>query len=204
MEATGQQSAALEPDPRPGVGAEAGPEAGSPEEFAQRDRETLAGLPLVFRVLDSTLRTVMVLVLVVLIVSVGVNVFGRFVLDRSLAVSDELARLLFVWVIFLGAALAHLHREHIMVDTLVQRLSGTALRVVTVVQELLVLVLMGALLVGAREVMSTSPGNTPLLDVPYNLFTVAVPVAAIVIALITAYRIALALRPAPARAGQEG
>ncbi len=178
-------------------------EAGSPEEFARQDRERLAALPLFFRILDTTLKTVMVTLLVVLIISVGVNVFGRFVLDKSLAVSDELARLLFVWVIFLGAGLAHLHREHIVVDTLVERLPEAGRRVLVVVQELLVLVLMGALLLGARDVMSTSPGNSPLLNVPYNVYTAAVPVAAVVITLITLYRIAAALRPAARHHGQE-
>ena len=186
---------------------EAGPEqspplgeAGSPEEFAAQDRERLRALPAFFRFLDTTLKTLMVVLLVVLIVAVGANVFGRFVLDKSLAVSDELARLLFVWVIFLGAGLAHLHREHIVVDALLEKLRPAAQRVLVVIQELLVLVLMGALLLGARQVMSTSPGNTPLLGVPYNLYTFAVPVSAVMIALITFYRIAVAVRPAgPAR-----
>ena len=198
MNATTQANHRAGPEESPALG-----EAGSPEEFAQQDRVRLAALPLFFRVLDATLKTVMVALLVALIFSVGVNVFGRFVLDKSLAVSDELARLLFVWVIFLGAGLAHLHREHIVVDTLVERLPEAGRRVLVVVQELLVLVLMGALLLGARDVMSTSPGNTPLLDVPYNLFTAAVPVAAVLIGLVTCYRIAVALRPAARHHGQE-
>ncbi len=186
------------PEESPSLG-----DPGSPEEFAAQDRQRLAALPRFFRVLDFSLKTVMVTLLVVLIVAVGVNVFGRFVLDKSLAVSDELARLLFVWVIFLGAGLAHLHREHIVVDTLIERLPERGRRALTVVQELLVLALMGALLLGARDVMSTSPGNTPLLNVPYNLYTAAVPVAAVMIGLITVYRIAVAVRPAAAHSAQE-
>ena len=101
-------------------------EAGSPEEFAVQDRQRLQSLPALFRFLDTSLKSLMVVLLVVLIVAVGANVFGRFVLDKSLAVSDELARLLFVWVIFLGAGLAHLHREHIVVNTLLEKLPPRA------------------------------------------------------------------------------
>jgi TRAP-type transport system small permease protein len=174
---------------------EAGLDAGSPQEFAQHDREVLRALPGYFRVLDTTLKSVMVAMLVVLIVSVGANVFGRFVLNQSLAISDELARFLFIWVIFLGAALAHLHREHIAVDLVVQRLPPSMHRAVTVVQELLILALMVALLISGREVMATDPGASPLLGVPYNWINVAVPVAAVVMALITVQRIAAAVRP---------
>lgn len=171
-------------------------DVGTTEDFVRRDRETLRALPVFFRVLDTALKTVMVAMLAVLIVSVGANVFGRFVLDNSLALSDELARFLFIWVIFLGAALAHLHREHISVDLLVLRLPAPLQRVATVVQELLILGLMVALLLSARQVLGTAPGKFPLLGLPYNWMNVAVPVCAVVMATITVYRIGSALRPA--------
>lgn len=170
-------------------------EVGSIEEFTHRDKETLRALPRLFRVLDTGLKSVMVVMLVVLIVSVGANVFGRFVLDNSLAISDELARWLFVWVIFIGAALAHLHREHIAVDMLVVKLSEPMQRVAALVQELLILVLMVALLVSGRQVLSTDPGSFPLLGFHYNTMNVAVPLCALVIAMITVYRVGMIFRP---------
>lgn len=171
-------------------------EVGSIEEFTQRDRETTRALPTLFRVLDTSLKSVMVVMLGVLIVSVGANVFGRFVLDNSLAISDELARWLFVWVIFLGAALAHLHREHIAVDMLVLKLSDRMQRVAALTQELLILALMVALLLGGRQVLATEPGAFPLLGLPYNSMNVAVPICALVIGMVTLYRIGAIIRPA--------
>jgi TRAP-type C4-dicarboxylate transport system permease small subunit len=179
------------------------PDVGVIEEFVQRDKETLAALPVFFRVLDLTFKTVMVAMLAVLVVSVGTNVFGRFILDNSLAVSDQLARFLFVWVIFLGAALAHLHREHIEVDFLVQRVPPAARRALVVVQELLILVLVVALLLGAREVLATSPGDMPLLGVPYNWMNFSVPVSAVVIGLVSLYRLAVVLLPTRPDSSQE-
>jgi TRAP-type C4-dicarboxylate transport system permease small subunit len=178
-------------------------EVGSIEEFTQRDKETTRALPTLFRVLDTSLKSVMVVLLVVLIVSVGANVFGRFVLDNSLAISDELARWLFVWVIFLGAALAHLHREHIAVDMLVLKLSEPMQRVAALTQELLILALMVALLLGGRQVLATEPGAFPLLGLPYNSMNVAVPICALVIGLVTLYRIGAIVRPAGNNNAQE-
>jgi TRAP-type C4-dicarboxylate transport system permease small subunit len=186
------------PEPPEHVGTSL--DVGTTEDFVRRDRETLSALPVFFRVLDSTLKTVMVAMLAVLVVSVGANVFGRFVLDQSLAFSDELARFLFIWVIFLGAALAHLHREHISVDLFVLRLPARLQSVVTVVQELLILGLMVALLLSARQVLGTAPGKFPLLGLPYNWMNVAVPVCAVIMGTVTVYRIASALRPAQGNA----
>ena len=178
-------------------------EAGSIEEFVHHDRETIRALPKLFRVLDTGLKSIMVLFLVILIVSVGANVFGRFVLDNSLAISDELARWLFVWVIFIGAALAHLHREHIAVDMIVNRFPIPVQRIALVVGELLILALMVALLLSGRQVLATDPGAFPLLRLPYNSMNVAVPLCALVIGMVTIYRIAAIVRPARRDDAQE-
>lgn len=168
----------------------------STNEGIEAERAARRALPRFFRLVDDVLKTVMVVMLSVLIVAVGANVFGRFVLNRSLATSDELSRFLFIWVIFLGAALAHLHREHIAVDLLTSRLPAAAQRVMTVVQELLSAALLVALLTSAYYVLRLSPGVSPLLRVPLNWVNASVPFGAAVMLVITCYRIAGAVRPA--------
>ena len=171
------------------------------DRIAEEERERHAGLPLVFRLIDTVVKSVMVVLLVVLIVAVGVNVFGRFVLNQSLPASAELARFLFIWVIFLGAALAHLHREHIAVTLFVERMPRAVQRWVVVLQELVILVVVVALLLSAREVMAVAPGSSPLLDIPLQLINFSVPFAAALMGLITVYRIAVAVRPSGAKEG---
>jgi len=53
------------------------------------------------------------------IVVTFVQVVFRYGLDSSLAWSEELARYLFVWVIFIGASVATRRRKHIFVEILV-------------------------------------------------------------------------------------
>lgn len=164
------------------------------DELAETERQARKSMPVLFRLIDDVLRFVMVATLVVLIGTVTVNVVGRFVFSNSLATSDELSRFLFIWVIFLGAALAHLHGEHIAVDLIVNRLPRAFVRPVIVLQELLIGVVLVALLLSAQRVMSLSLGDSPLLGVPLNWVNASVPVCAVVMLLVTVYRLAGAFR----------
>jgi len=184
-----------EPGSVPGMGQAAGLEALPADDAAEAERAARAGMPRLFRLLDDVLRAVMVVLLGVLVVAVTANVFGRFLLNRSLASSDELSRFLFVWVIFLGAALAHLHREHIAVDLFVKRLPPSLARPVAVLQELLIGIVLVALLISARQVFLVDSGVSPLLRVPLSWIDASVPLCALVMLLITVHRIGLALRP---------
>lgn len=60
--------------------------------------------------------------LVVCLALMGILVFGnvvmRYVFNSGIVVSEELSRLLFVWLIFLGAILASAQRSHIGFDSL--------------------------------------------------------------------------------------
>jgi TRAP-type C4-dicarboxylate transport system permease small subunit len=66
------------------------------------------------------------LFIVACLAAMGLLVFGNVVLrygfDSGIAVSEELSRLLFVWLIFLGAILASRQHAHIGFDTLVKSL----------------------------------------------------------------------------------
>src|SRR5512147_498706 len=60
--------------------------------------------------------------MVALAVIVFVQVFNRFVLQTPLAWSEDLAMLLFQWVVFLGAALGVSRMRHFGIELLVRQL----------------------------------------------------------------------------------
>src|SRR4029453_15815750 len=64
---------------------------------------------------------------VVLVARVAVGVFSRYVLQNTFRWYDEIARLCFVWMIFLGAVVAVERRAHFPLHLLVDRL-GPRLR----------------------------------------------------------------------------
>jgi TRAP-type C4-dicarboxylate transport system permease small subunit len=79
------------------------------------------------------------LVLGLLIVFLVISVFSRYAMDLGLPWSDELARLLFVWIVLVGFAVAVRHRANVGVDWLVAKLSPGIRRMVVVAQDVIVL-----------------------------------------------------------------
>jgi len=52
------------------------------------------------------------------------NVVGRYVFTKSIFFSEEMARFLFVWVVFLGAAIIIKDKGHVAVNFFIERLKG--------------------------------------------------------------------------------
>lgn len=151
---------------------------------------TRRDLPLPFRVGDQVFNAVLVVLVVLLLATVGYNVFGRYVLSSSLAWADEGARYLFIWVIFIGAALAHWRDEHIAVEFFTVKLPLAARLGVNLLKELIILFVLGVMLWGSVRVLRTTIGASPLLGVPYNVINASVPAAAVLMVPMSLYRIA--------------
>lgn len=114
------------------------------------------------------LGTLSVVVFVTLVVDVLWGVFTRYALGQQAAWSEELARLLLVWLSMLGTALAYAHRSHLGVDVLLLSLAAPARQLATLSIGLFVLVFAGGVMVyggttlflerlDAGQVMSTLP-----------------------------------------------
>lgn len=82
---------------------------------------------------------------------VFVNVVLRYGFSSGIAASEELSRLLFVWMVFIGAAAAYPAGQHMAFTSLVARLRArpTAFMVATVAIRLLVLLACGLIAWGA-------------------------------------------------------
>jgi TRAP-type transport system small permease protein len=142
--------------------------------------ETRRG-PVVFRRLTFIMEQLIAALLVALIVSVSANVVGRSLLNHSLPWADELARMLFIWLIFVGAAAAFLRFEHIAVDILVRRLKPRAAYGLYLLQQLIIAGLMGVMVWGALRVIIKASGRTAILGVPWGLINASVLFCALVI-----------------------
>lgn len=147
-------------------------------------------LPLPFRVGDRVCSAVLAVLLAVMLAVVGWNVFGRFVLGQSLAWSDEAARYLFIWMIFLGAAVAHFRREHISVEFFVAKAPWAVRLAAAALRELTILFVLGVMLWGAVQVLSSTFGTSALLGIPFNVVNAAVPVGAVLMVSMSLYRLA--------------
>lgn len=103
------------------------------------------------------------------ILVITAQVVWRYAFGNPLVWTEEAARYLFVWMIFLGAALAVRDGTHIRVPLLVDRLPAKARRVVHVVQLVLMILLMVFLAgLGVEWVRTNTGSRTPALGLPLS------------------------------------
>jgi TRAP-type transport system small permease protein len=86
--------------------------------------------------------------MVVLVADVFLGVWSRYVLQATFQWYDEVARLCFVWMVFLGAASAVRSGAHFRLHLLVDRLGPRLRRATDLVVGLLVVVFGGVLVTG--------------------------------------------------------
>lgn len=122
----------------------------------------------------------------------------------SLVWYDEVAAILLAWLTYYGAALAALHRAHIGMPTLVERLRGRTRLAVVLLGEACVLLFFGVLAWAGARVLSVLGGTTmvSLPSVPMSVVQSALPVGAVLfmVAQVLSFPDALA---GPARDGDD-
>lgn len=72
--------------------------------------------------LTKAMNSVIVVSLALMVVMVFSNVVLRYVFNSGITATEELSRLLFLWLIFVGSIVAMRERAHLGVDTLIARL----------------------------------------------------------------------------------
>jgi TRAP-type C4-dicarboxylate transport system permease small subunit len=138
----------------------------------------------VVQALDRVLRGLLALLLGVLTVSVFLQVLVRFVLKYPLPWTEEVARLSFVYSIFVGATLAVRENDHISVDVVLAVLPHAAARGVRLAGRALVAVFLGAMIwQGIAFVAATGVQMTPVLQVPFRHLYLIIPASGAVMLL---------------------
>jgi TRAP-type transport system small permease protein len=79
------------------------------------------------------------LLLGVLVVFMTISVFSRYVLNVGMPWSDEVGRLLFIWIVYIGFAIGVRHRGHIAIDWAVVRFGPRLRQGIVALQDILIL-----------------------------------------------------------------
>lgn len=112
-----------------------------------------------------------------LVVTGVLQVYFRYFTSSSLDWSEELARYLFVWIVFLTSAVAIHRRAHIVVDVLLIRLPRRVQKGVAIVTAGLTLVFLGFMTVyGASLVRIAWAQTTPGLGISRGCLFLSVPI----------------------------
>ena len=135
------------------------------------------------------------LLLGVMLGSVGVGVFWRFVLKQPLSWTEEVILVCMVWMCFLGASIATKHNEHIFIDFVValvpRRLARSMgiLSMTLVTAVLVILIWQGALLVERTQEVTTIA-----LGIPTMYMYAAIPISGCLMLIHNLRNLASALR----------
>lgn len=140
--------------------------------------------------LERTAEMLMAACLGVMAVAVFVNVVLRYGFGSGVAASEELSRLLFVWMVFIGAAAAYPRGEHMAFTTLAGMLAKRPLAfgLLTALIRLLVIAACGMLAWGAWQQVVVGMDShsvvlgysSALLPLPALLCSAAIAVMALV------------------------
>ncbi len=108
-----------------------------------------------------------------------VQVIFRYGLDSSLSWSEELARYLFIWVIFLGTSCATRRHHHMAVEALASIMPGVALRPLAAVVTIVSMVFFGVVLYTSILLTENAiPQLSTALEISVAYVYVAAPIGA--------------------------
>ena len=103
--------------------------------------------------LEKVFRYTVMILLALMVVIVFANVVSRYYLHVSLAWSEEIARFMLVWLVFLGSFLAYIQDEHLGLDILVKRFPPLLRKSVAVGANMLVIFALYAVMEGGYLMM---------------------------------------------------
>jgi TRAP-type C4-dicarboxylate transport system permease small subunit len=105
-----------------------------------------------FTVLDHVLYALLFIALAAMAAIVAANVFGRFIVGKSISWGEEVAKALLTYLTFLGAAYAMRDNSHYTFDFVVRKMPQRVLRYFLAFRWLAVIIMSGLLMYWSAEV----------------------------------------------------
>ncbi|MBZ9537602.1 TRAP transporter small permease [Modicisalibacter tunisiensis] len=129
--------------------------------------------------LKTTLEVAVGLLVLGVVFCVAANVFGRFVLNYSYAWAEELSRVLFIWLVLLGAGLGSIDREHVAVTYFQDKAPAPLRKLFALLCIAVIYIVCVCILFGFRDQLSGFTSATPMLQIPRSVLYSAMPVMAV-------------------------
>ncbi|MCK6208781.1 TRAP transporter small permease [Bacillus infantis] len=141
------------------------------------------------KVLNSILNGIIVTILAGMVGLVFLNVVMRYVFDSGITWSEEMARYMFVWIVFLGAVVAAKEKGHLGVDILTSNVPRTVQKVLSLIANTLVIFVLVLFIDGLWKMMNLNQMvSGPATGIPVAFFYLAGLVASVLMIIISAYQ----------------
>ena len=135
---------------------------------------------------DKCLRSIITFTLGAMLALIFFQVVSRYVFHNSLAFSEELARYLFVWTVFLGIPVVQRMGGHMTVGVITERIKGNPLKIFRIVASVLTIIFMVIIFKnGWLMVQRTSFQISPAMQIPMSYIYYALPIGSIAMILNT-------------------
>lgn len=130
----------------------------------------------VILIVDKVVLGLIVAFSTVMVASTFLQVVFRYFLDHPLSWSEELSRFCFIWIVYLGTALAAKSGSHIGVDYLYKRLKTAVQLPIFVFTNLLILCFVGVVFFESIPVIGIDMSqHSPAIGIPMGLVYLAIP-----------------------------
>lgn len=113
-----------------------------------------------FKLIDRSVETALVILLLAMVAIGGLQIFNRFVLNLSLSWSEELQRYAHIWLVFLAIPVAYRRCVHIGMNMLVDRLAPRVQSALRLACEVLWLAFGGCVAWYAWVIMAVAQNQT--------------------------------------------
>lgn len=145
----------------------------------------------VFNGLNTTLKALSALFFTLLVLATTWQVFSRLVLNSPVTWSEELAKMLFVWLSFLGSALVYGERGHMAVEFLARQFDDRKERFFAIWTHVVSLIFAVFVLVwgGANAAINAWSQNLTALPINIGSVYLVMPIAGVAIVLYAIYHI---------------
>lgn len=138
--------------------------------------ETKAPGGIFFRGLEWLLKALVIFGNGLMLLLVFGQVITRYVFNYTPSFGEELARYLFVWVVFLSLPLVAKYGGHMAIETLTSRVHGATLKFLNIMADLFTIVFLSIMVwCGIEMVMRTSYQTSPAMMIPMSWVYSVIP-----------------------------
>ncbi len=138
----------------------------------------------ILNVLDKCCQCFVIVGLAVMTIVLFAQITARYVFGSGLSWSEELARYLMIWVVYIGAAVVYKDNSHISVTVLEEIFGPLARRILGVIQKIVSIAFMGLVGYWSIGMMEFAALQTsPNMLIPMNYIYLVFPISSVLIVL---------------------
>jgi TRAP-type C4-dicarboxylate transport system permease small subunit len=138
----------------------------------------------IIKVGDRIYVSIGVLLLATLVITVSIGVFARYVFNSPFDWTEELVTVIFIWISFLGAAVASARHKHVVVDIFTAKASPHVRNLIGIVSDLLTMLFLAMVIIGAVILLPTMLHTSVALNIPRWVYYIPVLASSVLIFLV--------------------